>query len=123
MSTITLDSIRAAAEAKYGSYVIEDLGVTLLNPIRLPRERRDELIALSSDISKDDEEETEEASSEAQEKQLTKIIELVAATPEQANKLIAWVSTEGYIDLGILEVIVSGYMESQKVGEASASQD
>lgn len=110
---VTLDSIRDAAEAKYGSYDI-DLSdgrvVRLLNPLRLTKERRDDLNALG-EISDGEGEGDEEAS-------IAGMIRAVAQTPEQAEALLGAVNG----DLAVLVSIIEGYSKGVQLGEASASQ-
>lgn len=108
---LTLDSIRAAAEAKYGSTDI-DLGdgqiVRLLNPLRLPKERRDALMAAQDKLNGDDAD---------QAAVLTETLTLVAETPKQAEALLSAVGD----DLGVLAAIMEEYGAKTQVGEASAS--
>lgn len=120
MSKITLSSIRQAAEAKYGTYTI-DLedghdAVELLHPISLDDAKRGELLELGS---KDDDKEAEQETLG----RLVRMLELVVATPRQHERLLASLSPRGYVDLGLVGEVVNGYMEDQKVGEASPSQD
>lgn len=112
-NTFTLDDIRKAAEAKYGSTDIElsDGFVTkLVNPLRLSKEKRAELMA----IQKDDDGEGQD-----QEQMLSDAIRLVAEKPIQAERLLEEIDG----DLTLLAEIFSNYTKSTQVGEASASQD
>lgn len=120
MASITLDSIRDAIDAKYGSYDIElgDTIVSLLNPLRLSPEARKALGEVS--LGKDDESE-DDGDAEEHIQKLVDIVQIVAATPKQANDLIKALSPYGYVDVAMLSHVVSEYMEQQKVGEASAS--
>ncbi|MEU9777267.1 phage tail assembly protein [Streptomyces sp. NPDC047968] len=72
MASYTLDDIRAAAEARYGSTDISLGGhiVRLLNPLRLSKANRDKLAALQDEINTD---------SADQEEPLADAIRLVAA--------------------------------------------
>lgn len=109
---VTLASIRAAAEAKYGSFPIELDGgeiVTLLNPLRLPKEQRKALLTLQDEVDGEDRD---------QEDVVVDMLRLVAASPAQADKLVK--AADG--DLTILVSIFEQYSERAQVGEASASQ-
>ena len=114
MSTITLDSIRAAAEAKYGSTDIDVDGATvrLLNPLRLKREARDALMAIQKHLDIED-----ETADVDQEGLLGEAIGLIAATPAQATTLLA--AIDG--DLAVLAMVFNTYLEGTQAGEASAS--
>ena len=106
--SFTLDSIRAAAEAKYGSYDIDIDGTTtcrLLNPLRLSKENRDALQATQTAL---------EAEGADQAVIMAEAIRLVAATPSQAEALLG--AVEG--DLAILAQIFQGYSEGTQAGEA-----
>lgn len=114
MAKFTLDDIRAAAEAKYGATEIEVDGKTvrLLNALRLPKAKRDELLAMQNDEEGNEKEEVAD-------EELHKIIELVAETEEQAIRLIDAVGD----DLGVLAEIVETYTKGTQAGEASPSHD
>src|SRR5690349_8995707 len=77
MATFSLDDIKAAAEAKYGSTDID--GCELLNPLRLPKKKRDALMDLQHELDKDGAD---------QETLLADAIRLVAASKTKAEKLI-----------------------------------
>lgn len=116
-SSFTLDDIRAAAEAKYGSTDIklsDGRTCRLLNPLRLPKDKRDELMKLQDRM---DVEEGEEAPD--QEDVFSDAIRLVAEHPWQADQLL----TDLNGDLALLAIVFSNYTEGSQVGEASASQD
>ncbi len=111
MASFTLDDIRAAAERKYGSTDItfgEDT-VRLLNPLRLPKARRDALLALQEEMGNDDADQAE---------LLAQAIRTIAESEKAAEKLLE--AVDG--DLAILAEIFGHYGESTQVGEASASQ-
>lgn len=121
MAKITLSTIRDAVEAKYGSFEIEldeNNTVVLLHPVRLSPEQRKAL----SESAKVDEVEGEDEEGDVAERLLS-VVRAVAATPTAYDKLIEACSPNGFVDLGILSEVIKDYMESQKVGEASASQD
>ncbi|MCX5237222.1 phage tail assembly protein [Streptomyces prunicolor] len=111
MASYSLDDIRAAAERKYGSTDIEVGGETirLLNPLRLPKARRDELLALQEQMGKDDSDQAE---------LLSEAIRTVAQSEKAADNLLDEVGG----DLAILAEIFRHYGESTQAGEASASQ-
>ncbi|MGW0705087.1 phage tail assembly protein [Streptomyces sp. NPDC002643] len=111
MASFSLDDIRAAAERKYGSTDItlgEDT-VRLLNPLRLPKARRDALLALQEEMGNDDADQAE---------LLAQAIRTIAESEKAADKLLE--AVDG--DLAILAEIFGHYGESTQVGEASASQ-
>lgn len=110
MANFTLDDIRAAAEAKYGSTEItlnDGFVAVLVNPLRLPKEKREQLSQIQSDESVD------------QEDMLSNAVRLVAEKPVQAERLLEEVAG----DLTVLAQIFESYTKSVQVGEASASQD
>ncbi|MFI7315477.1 phage tail assembly protein [Streptomyces venezuelae] len=111
MASYSLDDIRNAAEAKYGSTDIELGGETvrLLNPLRLTKAARNELTALQERLG-DDGADQEELLSEA--------IRLVAEHTKAADRLLKAVNG----DLAVLAEIFDRYGEGTQAGEASASQ-
>lgn len=111
MASYSLDDIRAAAERKYGSTDISlgDDTVRLLNPLRLPKARRDALLALQEEMGNDDADQAE---------LLAQAIRTIAESEKAAEKLLE--AVDG--DLAILAEIFGHYGESTQVGEASASQ-
>jgi hypothetical protein len=107
MSTFTLDDIRAAADAKYGSTDI-DLGdrvVKLLNPLRLPKTNRNKLREVQDQLGAEDAD---------QEQLLADALALVAESPAAAKRLL----TELGGDLGLLVEVFGRYTEGTQVGEA-----
>jgi hypothetical protein len=111
MATFSLDNIRAAADAKYGSTDIEfgeGKTVKLLNPLRLPKAKRDAL----SDIAKRLESDTED--------QVVVLQDALRSASETAlvEELIEAIGD----DLGVLMEIFTDYMEGTQAGEASASE-
>lgn len=116
MSTISLDSIRQAADAKYGSYDIELPDGTvakLLNPMRLSETARKALMSIGTDLTETSDDDSETSQVEVFER----VITLVCETPAQAKKLLAAVNH----DLAMLAEIFSGYGSGTQMGEASAS--
>lgn len=103
---VTLDDIRRAAEARYGSYDIDladGFTVSLLNPLRLTAEARQKLQSLE-DIGE----------SGDTEGVLIDTVRTLAATPAQAERLIAEVNG----DLAVLATIIEQYGENTQAGEA-----
>lgn len=113
--TVTLDSIRQAADAKYGSYDI-DLGegtiLRLLNPLRLSEEKRAELKAVQKLLT--DSTEDEDAD---QVDLFQQAIVVVADSADKAGRLFEAIGR----DLALYAEIFAGYGEGTQVGEASAS--
>jgi hypothetical protein len=112
MSVHLLDDIRAAAEAKYGATEI-DYGagtVRLLNPLRLPKTRRDELREIQSRMDSD-------ADDVDQEELLRDAVRCVAETPGQASGLLTAVGD----DLAVLASVFEAYVGGTQVPEASPS--
>ena len=109
-NTFTLDDIRTAAEAKYGSTDIQ-LGdgstCKLLNPLRLPKDKRTELVALQEAQSEDGAD-TEEL--------LAQTLVLVADNAKVANKLIKEIGG----DLTVLAEIFERFKQPGIVGEILA---
>jgi hypothetical protein len=120
MATFTLDDIREAAEAKYGStdIQVDDVLVRLLNPLRLTKVKRTALIAYQKDLeAKDGEDGDSEDVDQAEVFQA--ILRLVAATEHQGDVLIAELGD----DLALLASVFEMYSAGTQAGEASASQD
>jgi len=112
MATFTLDDIRAAAEAKYGSTDI-DLGdgdvLVMTNPLRLSKDKRKALESIQESADAEDADQGDV---------MREAIRLVAARGDMAEKFIAIAGD----DLAILAAAFSTYTEGAQVGEASASQ-
>jgi hypothetical protein len=107
-NTITLDSLRATVENKYGSTVI-DLGdgeVELVNALRLGKKQRKALAEIAADAELDVEE------------RFGKLISVVAATPGQAKILLDRVDG----DVPLLATIIETYTKGTQAGEASPSE-
>lgn len=113
MSQFTLDNIRQAAEAKYGSVDIaidENMTCRLLNPLRLPKEKREALVELQKVLDAEDTD---------QEATLSESIRIIAEKPVQAEALLDAIGD----DLTLLAEIFETYSKATQVGEASPSQD
>ncbi len=107
MTAFTLDDIRAAADAKYGSTDI-DLGdrvVRLLNPLRLSQQDRAKLREVQHQLGAEDAD---------QEALLTHALTLVAETPAAAKRLLTALGG----DLGLLVEVFGRYAEGTQAGEA-----
>jgi hypothetical protein len=105
---ITLDSIRAAADAKYGAYEIHldnDNVTRLLNVLRLPADKRAVVTGLQSKMEADDADQVEI---------IEAVIHAVAETEGQAVRLITAVNG----DLAVLASIMEGYVGDTQAGEA-----
>lgn len=118
MATFTLDDIREAAEAKYGSTDIPvgDVLVRLLNPLRLTKEKRSALMAAQKDLEAQEGEGVEDID---QVEVFQGILRLVAENEHQADVLIAELGD----DLALLASVFEMYSAGTQAGEASASQD
>jgi hypothetical protein len=131
MPKITLASIAESIDAKFGAFEVElsdGSVVELLNPTRLSPESRRAMIELSS--AETDETDADELTIEqriaAQEESIGRmagIVRIAAATPAQADALLAACSPRGYLDVAIVSEVVTEYLGAERVGEASASQD
>jgi hypothetical protein len=112
MPQLTLDDIRAAAEAKYGStdIAVDGRTVRLLNPLRLPKKRRDALMAVQEKLNADGAD---------QEALLAEALSTVAESPGAAKALLTAIGG----DLAVLVELFRQYSEGTQVGEASASRD
>lgn len=108
-SELTLDSIRAAAEKKYGSRVL-DLGdgksITLKNPLKLSKENREALGKLELD---------------SEGEPLDYFIEAftLVASAEETKDLREVLGD----DVTLYMTLFEEYMGSVELGEASPSQD
>lgn len=112
MASFTLDDIRAAAEKKYGSTDI-NIGdgevVTLLNPLRLPKLKRDALNGIGKRLEEDDADQAEV---------LADALRAAAASATKVEKLIEMIGG----DLAVMMELFENYMDSTQAGEASASE-
>lgn len=111
MATITLDSIRSAADKKFAPTTIDigDRVVELVNPIRLPRKVRERLGQVGEEMR------AEGADPVAV---LQNALKLVAATPEDGKALVAALGD----DLAVVLAAFEAYTSEQEVGEASPSE-
>ena len=104
----TLDDLRDAAEAKYGNFVIGNVGpkgidVELVNALRLKKEARKALQALEDASTNEDTEE-----------RMFETMRLIARTKEQANALLKELNG----DLAVLALILEQYGSETQMGEA-----
>lgn len=107
-TTFTLDSIREAAEAKYGNMVItlnDGFEVELVNALRLPKAKRDALLETQNKLEDDNAD---------QEAVFAEIVRVVASNETAANRLLEEVGN----DLTILVSIFESYGKLTQVGEA-----
>ncbi|MFY1620039.1 phage tail assembly protein [Micromonospora sp. WMMD736] len=104
-----LDDIREAAEAKYGHLPVEvgDRTVRLLNPLRLPKTKRDEIAKLQERLK-------EEGAD--QEAIMRDMIRVTADTKAGADVLLKAIGD----DLTVLAEVLGEYGRKTRVGEASA---
>lgn len=111
---VTLDSIRDAAEKKFGSYDIE-LGegreVKLLNPLRLTKENRKKLMSFQDEANDKD-------NDVDQEDVIEDMLRLIAESEKAADLLIE--AVDG--DLAVMMQIFDDYGKNTSLGEASASE-
>lgn len=115
MSAYTLDSIRKAADAKYGATEIavdEKTTVRLLNPLRLTKERRNDLMNIQDRLTGEDGDEPVD-----QIEVFRDAIRLVSDDEASAEVLIDAIGD----DLALLAEIFTTYTEGTSAGEASAS--
>ncbi|MFY1688179.1 phage tail assembly protein [Plantactinospora sp. WMMB782] len=112
MLSINLDTIREATERKYGHLTVEvgEKSVRLLNPLRLPKERREKLMRLQSVDLK--------AEGADQAAVLADAIRTVADTAGGAKILLGAIGD----DLAVLVELFEEYGRSTRSGEASGSQ-
>ena len=113
MAKFTLDNIRKAAQAKYGSTEItldDEFVVELQNPLRLPKSKRAELAGLQARL---------DAGDLDQEDVLATTVHLVAKSEAAATRLLDEVGD----DLTVLVEIFKEYSEGTQAGEASASEN
>ena len=107
----TLDSIRAAVEAKYGSYDLEYAEgkvLRLLNAIRVDKARRQTLMDMQDKLKETDADQVQ---------LLSDCIRAVAESGKVADDFLKVVGT----DLAVLIEVFNAYGAATQVGEASAS--
>lgn len=109
--SITLDDIRNATAAKYGSYDIDlpQGTLRLRNPLRLTKAERQSLKDTQSSVPSEGSDEDFD-----QEAYLAGFITLVAEDKDLAKFLLAEVGD----DLGMLATIMRAYTDQAKLGEA-----
>ncbi len=107
MASFSLDDIKAAADKKYGHTDIDD--VRLLNPLRLPKEKRDELVS------------TQELLKDENADQAAILEDVLRIAAEDKKKVEALIKEVGG-DLAVLMGLMETYMGETEVGEASASE-
>ncbi|MGL5825560.1 MAG: phage tail assembly protein [Nocardioides sp.] len=119
--TFTLDDIRDAADKKYGSTVFElgDHKVELLNPLRMEKEKRAELVKLQeeSQARAKASEAGEDVEERDEEQDIDGMLMLIAATEGQAREMIR------ALNLAEKMAAFELYSSEAEPGEASRSQD
>lgn len=108
MATFSLDDIRSAADAKYGSTDIQiddKTTVVLRNPLRLSKAERDELGSLQDKLDGDDAIDQADVLADA--------IRLVAKDKKIAEKLIEQIDG----DLALLAQVFSTYSKGTQAGK------
>ncbi|WP_018728522.1 phage tail assembly protein [Salinispora pacifica] len=111
-NALSLDDIRAAADAKYASLDIAlgETTVSLLNPLRLAKRNRDALGSVQERLTEDGAD---------QEALLREALTLVARNKPQATALLREIGD----DLAVMATIFERYVEGTQAGEASPSAD
>ena len=124
----TLDDIRDAAEAKYGStwVVTDEQEIELVNLLRLPKEKRDVILSLSKKAEKpakgeggEGEESEDSVDIDEMRDDLKAGLTAACRTTEQANALMAFVGD----DTALVMQVFTMYTKETQAGEASPSQD
>jgi hypothetical protein len=111
----TLDDIRTAAEREYGNTELELDGhtVVLLNPLRMEKAKRDELMELQKEL---DAEKDESAEDTDQEEVLDAMFLLIAQTEGQGRHV------SRTLNLAEKVTVLNLYGKEAELGEASDSQ-
>jgi hypothetical protein len=111
MSAYTLDDIRAAAEKKYAStdITVGDTTVTLVNVLRLPKEKRDVFTSLQEEMDSEDKDEDVDQAAK-----LADLLRLVAKNEKDADVLLDAIGD----DLALLATIFEMYAKGTESGEA-----
>jgi hypothetical protein len=134
MPEINIQDINDAADERFGgAFQIRGVpggDVTLLSPLRLSKEKRDKIVRLSTTrakkaTSRSGSPTKRAASSKAAEvnqdlkvfDQLTQIIEIAAATPDDGKRLIDYLDG----DIARMTIIVEEWQKATQMGEASPS--
>ena len=111
MAGMQLDDIRRAADEKYGPYVIEGVEggpVTLLNPIRLSKEKRANLTGLQR---------VQEDPAADHDRLLRDMVRIVAESTSDAERLLEEIGD----DNAVLAELLNAYGRAVQPGEASPS--
>jgi len=127
MATFSLDQIKAAADAKYGSLDIplsDKQGdvVRLLNPLRMSEAQRSELRAIQDKLneisaSQEGDDEDSEPSEDAVKEQTDLIAEMLLAVAENKTAGQKLLDALGG-DLAMTMVVFEQYTEGTQAGEA-----
>lgn len=119
MSNFTLDGIREVADKKYAATNIrvdDETTVVLLNPLRLEKAKRDELMNLQSKLEDSGKDENDGENVD-QVEIFRDCFRTVATNTDACNKMLDQVGD----DLAVLSELFSVYGDGLQVGEASAS--
>lgn len=115
MATFSLQDIQDAAEAKYGPCIIEGIpggDVTLVNALRLPKAKRDALVALQAKAN------DETATLDDSLNVLKQIVTIAAKTPAEATRLLKAIGD----DQTMLATVIEKYGEASQQGEITPSE-
>lgn len=117
----TLDDIRDAAEAKYGStYItIGDADVELVNLLRLPKDKRKVLLELGKEAEKAEGEKKDDFDIDETRESLKEALRAACRTEEQGQRLSDALGD----DTALVMQAFSFYTKETQAGEASPSQD
>ena len=115
---ITLDSIRDSINKKYSDFEIEGTGVVMCNPLRLPKEDREQLNDIQKRMNPEGGDGKEADLSEVDQFALFgEIICLVSKDEKAARAFLASLKDDPDAEVILLEVI-NQYMGSVQAGEA-----
>jgi hypothetical protein len=111
----TLDDIRAAADKQYGNTELELDGhaVNLLNPLRMEKAKREELMELQKELDAQD----EGVEEKDQEEVIDAMFLIIAETEGQGRQVIRT------LNLAEKVTVLNMYGQEAELGEASDSQD
>lgn len=115
---ITLDSIRDSINKKYSDFEIGGTGVVMRNPLRLPKEDREQLNDIQKRMNPEGEDGKGADLSEVDQFALIgEIICLVSKDKQAARAFLTSLKDDPDVEVILLEVI-NQYMGSVQVGEA-----
>jgi hypothetical protein len=119
MPKVTLADIKAAADRKYGPFVVElpDGEVQLQSLLRLPKKKRGELLAKAEELKNVGELMQQQADLDLA-ALIEDILRTVAPSKAAADRLIKACDH----DVAVLMEVFLGYMEAAQPGEAKPSE-